>query len=321
MVNSVLPFDLTEILAAELAEGRRENDGLLHASSHLVGSLRHAQLDVVGAPRVESQIVSDVRLWTGTMWHRFIQETLVKAGIPFMQEVNLTPWMPRGWGGTADLLVWVPNGGKDGRGGFVLRDVKTTKGEAIKFRMNDGPSDEHVWQVSSYYHAAVRMGLPMIRECGIYYLPMNDTREKNDEVVPLELTFEPLAWPVVRQQMEHRNNRASAYKRDHDDFCDDAKLFSPGAMREGRLVYPEAYLLPSLEPEQERVLKPYFSRRDNKWELKLVPHWSAAFCPFPDELCSCSSQGVTKVGEWSRDGQYIPRSGYDVTPPPYPGRN
>lgn len=308
-MDSVLPFDLTEIIGAELAEGRRENDGLLHASSHLIGSLRHAQLDVVGAPRVESEIVSNVRMWTGTMWHSFIMKTLVKAGIPFMQEVNLTPWMPKGWGGTADLLVWVPNGGKDGRGGFVLRDIKTTKGEAIKFRMQDGPSEEHIWQVSSYYHAAVRMGLPMIRECGIYYLPMNDTREKNDDVQPLELTFEPLSWSKIREQMEYRNRRAEEYVASFDRYVG------------GRGVAErlEGYLRPELAPEQERVLKSYYSRRDQKWELKLVPHWSAAFCPFPDELCACSDQGVTKVGEWSSDGQYIPRSGYDVTPPPFPG--
>lgn len=309
-MDSVLPFDLTEIIGAELAEGRRPNDGLLHASSHLVGSLRHAQLDVVGAPRVESEIVSNVRMWTGTMWHRFIQETLVKAGIPFMQEVNLTPWMPKGWGGTADLLVWVPNGGKDGRGGFVLRDIKTTKGEAIKFRVNDGPSEEHIWQISSYYHAAVRMGLPMIRECGIYYLPMNDTRDKNDDVQPVELTFEPLPWPNVREQMEFRNARAEEYKASFDKYVG-------GRDAPDRL---EGYLRPELEPVQERILKAYYSKRDNKWELKLAPHWSAAYCPFPDVLCDCSDQGFTKVGEWDTAGNWIPRSGYDVTPPPYPGR-
>lgn len=315
MSDSVLPWDLTEIIGAELAEGRRENDGLLHASSHLIGSLRHAQLDVVGAPRVESEIVSNVRMWTGTMWHSFIMKTLVKAGIPFMQEVNLTPWMPKGWGGTADLLVWVPNGGKDGRGGFVLRDIKTTKGEAIKFRLLDGPSDEHIWQVSSYYHAAVRMGLPMIRECGIYYLPMNDTREKNDDVQPVELTFEPLPWAVLREQMESRTRRVEEYKSSLG-----AQASPPTTPGKTSWALP-LYLTDALEPEQERVLRAFFNRRDNKWELKLVPHWSAGFCPFPDELCSCSSQGTTKVGEWTSDGHYIPRAGFDVEPPPFPGRS
>lgn len=306
-----LPFDLTEIIAAELAEGRRENDHLLHASSHLIGSLRHAQLDVVGAPRVESQFVSDVRMETGTMWHRKIQKALVGAGIPFMQEVNLTPWMPKGWGGTADLLVWVPGGGKEGRGGFVIRDIKTTKGEAIKFRMNEGASDEHVWQISSYYHACVRMGLPMIRECGIYYLPMNDVPRADFTIMPIEVIFEPLEWPIVRQQMELRNKRTEEYI--------ESLPFQPGEgpVFEGNL---NLYLTSALEPVQERTLKAYYSRRDGKWELKLAPHWSAMFCPFPNELCDCSTQGFTKVGEWSSTGTYLSRSGFeDVKPIPYPG--
>ena len=313
-MNSSLPFDLTEVIAAELAEGRRANDHLLHASSHLIGSLRHAQLDVVEAPRVESQIVSDVRLYTGTMWHRMIQDTLVKAGVPFMQEVNLTPWMPKGWGGTADLLFWVPGGGSEGRGGFLLRDVKTIKGEGLRWKIQDGPSEEHIWQTSSYYHACVRMGLPMIREVGIYYLPMNDTREKDDIIEPVELTFEPLPWPVLRQQMEHRNKRAEEYKK--------SLAFEPGAgPMFGKPL--ELYLTDALEPVQERVLKPVFSRRDSKWELKLMPHWSTAYCPFPEELCDCNTQGVTKVGEWTSDGHFIPRAGHDVPAskvPAYPGR-
>lgn len=306
-----LPFDLTEIIAAELAEGRRENDGLLHASSHLIGSLRHAQLDVAGAPRVESQFVSDVRMETGTMWHRRIQQALVKEGIPFMQEVNLTPWMPKGWGGTADLLIWAPGAGAEGRGGFVLRDIKTTKGEAIKFRMSEGASEEHIWQISSYYHAAVRMGLPMIRECGIYYLPMNDTREKYDIVEPIEVVFEPLAWDVIRRQMEDRNRATEEYV---------ASLpFAPG---EGPVFEDNLglYLTRALAPVQERILKPYYSKRDAKWELKLSPHWSTMFCPFPDELCDCNTQGFTKVGEWSSNGVYLSRAGYEnIKPPTFPG--
>lgn len=306
-----LPFDLTEIIAAELADGRRENDYRLHASSHLIGSLRHAQLDAVGAPRIESQFVSDVRLETGTMWHRRIQQVLVNTGIPFMQEVNLTPWMPKGWSGTADLLVWVPGGGREGRGGFVLRDLKTTKGEAIRFRLLEGASEEHIWQISAYYHACVRMGLPMIRECGIYYLPMNDVPRSEQTIMPVEVVFEPLEWPIVRQQMELRNTRLEEYK--------ESLPFRPGEgpVFEGNLGL---YLTSALEPVQQRILKAYYSRRDAKWELKLAPHWSAQFCPFPDELCDCSTQGFTKVGEWTSSGTYLARSGYeDVRPIPYPG--
>lgn len=305
-----LPFDLTEIIAAKLAEGRRDNDHLLHASSHLVGSLRHAQLAVVGAPTTDSKFVSDVRMETGTMWHRMIQDALVSEGIPFMQEVNLTPWLPKGWGGTADLLFWVPGGGRDGKGGFCLRDVKTTKGEAIKFRLTEGASEEHVWQISMYYHGCVRMGLPMIRECGIYYLPMNDDYRSTEEIRPVEVVFEPLEWAVIREQSEFRNRRVEEYKKSLDF---DWRTTVPSDLTK--------YVTDALEPKQDRVLKTSYSKRDQKWELKLVPHWSAQFCPYPDSLCDCSTAGVTKVGEWGPTGLYMPRAGFQaVPPPPFPGK-
>lgn len=50
-MSSLLPFDFTEILHETLERERREDDKLMHASSHLSGSLRHAQLDIAGAPK------------------------------------------------------------------------------------------------------------------------------------------------------------------------------------------------------------------------------------------------------------------------------
>jgi hypothetical protein len=50
--------------------------------------------------------------------------------------------------------------------------------------------------------------------------------------------------------------------------------------------------------------------------VKLVPHWSAAYCPFPDELCDCSKHGETKIGMFDVDGStYIPRKGYEEIEP------
>ena len=67
-----------------------------------------------------------------------------------MAEVNLTPWMPTGWSGTADWLFWHPE-----YEGFVLGDLKTSKGEAIKWKERDGMSEEHLWQLSAYWHALI----------------------------------------------------------------------------------------------------------------------------------------------------------------------
>jgi hypothetical protein len=62
---SLLPIDFGEFIHEELQRGRRAPDGMLHPSSHLKGSLRHAQLDVAGAPKVRSEITSEITLMTG----------------------------------------------------------------------------------------------------------------------------------------------------------------------------------------------------------------------------------------------------------------
>ncbi len=59
------------------------------------------------------------------------------------------------------------------------------------------------------------------------------------------------------------------------------------------------------EPEREQKL----FKKDGKHELKLVPQWFTAYCPYPDELCSCNKQGETKIGDFV-NGVYYPRQGY-----------
>ena len=60
--------------------------------------------------------------------------------------------------------------------------------------------------------------------------------------------------------------------------------------------------------------------------MKLVPHWSADYCPFPDELCDCRQQGTTKIGhwrfhetdhhpEWANELIYVSRKGYEEFEP------
>ena len=57
---------------------------------------------------------------TGTLWHGWAHEALVRTGMPFMQEVKLDRWLPEGWSGTADWVFWNAD-----LGGFVLGDMKT----------------------------------------------------------------------------------------------------------------------------------------------------------------------------------------------------
>jgi hypothetical protein len=293
---TVLPFDLTEILLAELRRNRRPNDGLLHASSHLVGSLRHAELDVVDAPKIESELLSEITLATGTMWHNLIHDTLRREGVPYMAEVNLTPWLPIGWGGTLDAMVLNPD-----LKGFVLCDFKTIKGEGVRYVARDGAKDEHVWQTSIYWYAAKKMlggAGKIVRTIAVYYLPKNDTRDKTEVVEPVLADFEPLPWDEIQARTKERADQVAAYK---------ASLPKPNP----RPLTLDEYVTPELAPVQERQQVVYYDKKTGTWDVLLKPHWSAAYCPYPDELCDCSTQGQTKIGMYDEQKVYHPRPGYE----------
>ncbi len=305
-MTEILPFDLGEIIHQELLRDRRPNDHLLHASSHIMGSLRHAQLDVAGAPKKTSALLDEFVLKTGTLWHEWIHNTLRGLGVPYMAEVNLTPWLPKGWGGTADALVWHPE-----LKAFTLLDFKTIKGEGMKFIRNDGAKSEHIAQASAYWYAARKMGLPMVKRIGVLYLPKNATRDKDELIEALLVDFVPLAAKPLDMEMKRRAGRVSEY------------ITSLGFNVADQVVRPlRDYLTDALEPVQERVQKKYLDRATGTWDVKLIPHWSAAYCPFSEELCGCGTQGSTKIGFFDTDGEYIPRKGFEDVPvtvePPEP---
>lgn len=295
-MSALLPFDLTEIVQTELEKQRREPDGLLHASSHLTGSIRHAQLDVAGAPKSPDGLMPSIRMMTGTLWHQWLQERLKSLGVFAAMEVNLTPWLPPMWGGTADFVIW-----NDELGGFVLVDLKTTKGESIRY-VRDGAKEEHIWQTSAYWYALKARGLPMVKREAIYYLPMNDTRTGGIE--PILIDFEPLDKAKLDFEMGLRAGHAFAYVSSIDP--------------EGP-ANPGKFLTDELEPVQKREQKLRWDRRAGHYVLWLEPHWSAQFCKFPHELCDCSTQEKTRIGVFDEHGEYHPRPGYeDIEPTVFP---
>ena len=295
----MIPLDLRGLLHTRLLESRRPPDGLLHASGDLLGSLRHAQLRLAGAPTIESEIVSDIRLMTGTMWHSWVGESLVRAGVPFMQEVRVTPWLPEGWAGTADWVFWHPE-----YRGFVLGDLKTIKGESMKWVLKDGAKEEHLWQLSAYWHALYDMGLPMVQGFGVLYWPMNDTTERDELIEPRVMECEPLERSLVHGVMHDRWVAATEYL----DSIAVGTVEAAHYIEQGRLDW---LLTDKLAPEISRVQKLYLDGKKNQWDVKLVPHWSAAYCPYPVELCGCSEQGTTKIGHYTLEGKYVPRKGYE----------
>ena len=294
MSHSLLPVDLTGLIAAELDEGNRGDDGLLHPSTHLAAPLRHAQLDRAGAPKKPRPLVDQIVLHTGTMWHKQLGKWLVKNGVPVMVEVNLNPWLPKGWGGTADQIYWHPE-----YKAFFLTDVKTTKGESLKYRIRSGASEEHILQTSTYWHALKKMGLPLIKQIGVYYLPKNDTRSKDDLITPVMIEFEPLPVRALTAQMAARKKRVDTYL---DSLPDNLKHVGD-------------FLTDELEPVQPMIQRVYRDKASGDNVLKLVPHWTTQFCDYPAELCGCSEQKSTTIGRYDEAGNYTPRKGFEDIEP------
>ena len=296
-MTNLIPFDFSEVMHEELLRQRRPEDGLMHASSHIVGSLRHAQLDVAGAPKVQSELLSEITLMTGTMWHEWLHNSMRRLGIPYMAEVNMNPWLPPGWGGTLDALIWNPE-----LKAFVLADFKTIKGEGLKWVIRDGAKEEHILQTSAYWHAAKRMGVPLAKAIAVLYIPKNDTRAKDELIEPVLMDFEPLPVRKLHANMKKRRDRVDEYIE---------SVGGPGA---GDRSWVQ-WVTDALEPVQERQQRMYFDRTSGVYDVKLVPHWSAAYCPFPVELCDCSTQGTTKIGFYDLDGEYVARKGFEDVEP------
>lgn len=306
LLTEFLPLDLTSVIQEGLSKSKRAPDGLLHCSTDLCSPLRHVQLRAAGAPEKETDITVQIILETGTLWHKRIAQLLVDSGAPFMQEVSVTPWLPEGWAGTADWLFWHPD-----YSAFVLGDLKTIAGEGIAVVERGGIKYEHHHQLSAYWHALVSAGFPMLDSLCVMYFPKN--RAKNYDTRPLVIEATPLSGEYMGELMVTRyaavQDFLGAFRDSQDPNPGDDYLWDAEAL-EG---------LP-IDAPQDRVLTLVWSR--DHYDVKLVPHWTAKFCPYEDDLCDCSSQGETKVGEYKRDEAepdhigYYPRRGYTHIEPP-----
>lgn len=235
---------------------------------------------------------------TGTLWHSWAHEALVRTGMPFMQEVKLGRWMPEGWEGTADWIFW-----SDEYQAFVLGDMKTIKGDGITWIERDGAKTEHIWQLSCYWHALFDMGLPLAKGFGVLYWPKDRGSRPDAHVTATVQECEPLDRATVYGAMESRWTATRRYlEQVHWDNNGDPPVFGGS---------PQDWLNEHLADETERVQKVAWNPATKKFDLKLVPHWSTAYCPFEPPLCECSLQGITKIGHYHLDGSYQARKGFD----------
>lgn len=286
-MNSILPVDLPNLFLGELYAQRREPDGLLHCSSDLTSPLRFVQLRAVGAPTIQRPIAQDIRLLHGTLWHEWFHKILAASGIEFRYEIDLREYLPEGWGGTADWLFWHPD-----YEAWALSDLKTIRGEGLFWIGKDGAKKDHIWQLSAYWHALAKAGIPLVKGFGIMYWPMNDTSDSVD-IVPRVEECQPIPQDILHAHM-------AAVSQSVNDY---------------RTVYAETgeFLNPALAPMPEREQKYYWNKPQGVFDLKLVPVWYEQYCDFDNVLCPRS--GSTKIGHYTLDEEYVPRGGYEEIQP------
>lgn len=291
------PQDIVGVLKRGLEQDRRPPDGLLHCSVDLLGPLRHSQLRLAGAPTIEDELVSSIRLRTGTMWHLYFNDLFISDGLAAMGEVRLNRWLPEGWGGTADWLFWDFD-----KRAFRLGDLKTTRGTGMRYIESQGVKPEHRYQLSAYYHALAAAKLPLVRAPFVCYLPMD--RDPDSVVEPVLVEFEPIPKDELWTLMDDRWAQCQEYRAaldwgmEWEDYKD--------------------YINEKLVPPPEREQKLYWDKKNQQYDVKLVPDWRTKFCPFPNELCDCSEQGSTKIGHFKMNEtgiQYVPRKGYENVRP------
>ena len=298
MSRDLLTVDLAGVIDAGIRSDR--DDGMLHPSTHLAAPLRHAQLDRAGAPKPQRPFADQMTLHIGTMIHEWLHDELRKQGVPYMAEVNLGPWMPPGWNGTADAVVWNPE-----LKAFVLVDFKTSKGESIQYRERSGASEEHILQTSIYWHALRKMGVPLAKAIGVLYIPKNQTR--SGDIRPLLVDFDPLPVRKLKAQMDERKRAVDKY------LC---SLPKPNP----RPLLPDEFVTEELAPEPDMEQRIYTDKATGRQVLKLVPKWMTRYCPYEAPLCTCSSQKSFVIGSFTDDGGYVPRAGYeDIAPEVAPG--
>lgn len=290
----LLSVDLTAVMQTEFDKSNR-SDNKLHASS-ASSPLRHAQLEAAGAPKKPRAFGDAITLQIGTLVHEWLHNALRSSGVPYMAEVTLDPWMPPGWGGTADAVIWSPE-----HRAFVLVDYKTTKGEALRWRERDGASEDHKVQTSIYWHALSKMGVPLVRRVAVLYIPKNEVR--GDVVIePLLVDFDPLPVRALGTMMKDRKARVDEYVNS-----------LPFHLTE--ITPTSAYVTDKLADPQPMEQRIYRDSASGANVLKLVPPWTAAYCPFEPPLCTCSEQKSFTIGRFDDLGGYKPRKGYEEFEP------
>lgn len=234
------------------------NDDYLHFSSHLQ-HMRHAVVSYThGYPEVQRGWGNIAQLFMGTAMHEEIHRVMADTFAPnYFDEISvpIVEVEGVGWTGTADAVV-------DVNGQRWLVDYKTTSSQTFEY-LNGQPKDDHILQVSAYYHFLPLDLITPGTKCGVLYIPTSPNFSRK-WAEPQFMEFEPLP---------------------RDDIM--------GIMKETATaiaLYRDEEVLP---PVPEGEWKWTSNKRKGVKELIYKPHWSTRYCPWAalfDDPCGCSEE-------------------------------
>lgn len=192
----------------------KKPDGLLHPSGDLGCEVEMCHTHDPDIGNKPLDLANKQTLLTGTLWHAFIQGAIEAGewdGVEFKCETSMAPGLPKGWQGTADLLVGQFGDGKLSEAEWQLIDFKTIKGSNVPYIDMDKPKHGYHMQASAYYYAAQEMGYKLAPELCILYIPVSAQQYKTI-LPPFEQWCKPLPRPQVYGEMKRRSQILKAYK-------------------------------------------------------------------------------------------------------------
>jgi hypothetical protein len=268
------PYFIAKALSEEISSWLRSKitTGKLHCSQ-ILSPLRHLQLGFVfpGDGIVTLENFSEViPVTTGQLWHEFLSKAVRNCKYPCLSEINLDAGLPEGWTGTADLLV------TEDSNSWILYDLKTLYSlKALDYI----PKDEHIWQVSCYYHALREIGFS-VTDVILYYLPIlpgtSGVSQTDSRGIPI--IVEPIDKEIVWEEMYEIRRSVLSF----------AESYEKGMFPENLAPFPD----PTFKLQKLKTL----------WKVWAYPHWSYRYCIFGD-ICGCSNQPEKRLV-----AKYYPRS-------------
>lgn len=270
---------MAQFIADRVMEDTKKPDGLLHPSTDLAGceiSMCHRHdPDVL---TLEKSQASMTRLLIGTLVHRWLEEQMTGSdwdGIEFQCEVDMTPGLPKGWAGTADVLVGQFGDGILSEAEHTLMDFKTIAGSGLHFLDVSKPKFEQHMQVSAYWHAAEAMGFKMNPRLCVLHIPVSAAQYKELQP-PIEQWMRPLPRAQVFGEMKRRSRMLKNY------------LAAKTAEQDG------SYLDDTLAPQpMARVQDTRFNKKLQLTEHVEKDHWLVRFCD--SSQCACAGRATEVI--------------------------